>query len=92
MQVLHEKEQIFPDGRRRERNIPLSEKLLPGEDPVAAARRGIAEELGSKAIADSAIEVQGEYTTSVERSLSPSYPGVWSVVRPSAVPWWHVTA
>lgn len=46
-QVLTEAKQQLPDGRVRSRGIPLSEKLLPGEDWREAALRAVAEELGS---------------------------------------------
>jgi hypothetical protein len=43
---LVEARQIFADGRERARGTPLSEKVLLWEGPVAAARRGVLEELG----------------------------------------------
>lgn len=45
--VLVEAKQTFPDGRERCRNVLLAEKLIGSEPPVAAARRGVSEELGS---------------------------------------------
>ena len=47
IQVLTEVAQQLPDGRRRERYLPVSEKLLAAEDWVAAVPRAVAEELGS---------------------------------------------
>ena len=44
--VLIEAMQIFPDGSNRTRGRPLSEKVLPHEAPLDAARRGVLEELG----------------------------------------------
>ncbi len=43
--ILIEEEQVFYDGRRRQRNIPPAEKMLRGEDVAAAARRCLVEEL-----------------------------------------------
>src|SRR5262249_19567456 len=45
--VLIETELIETPGRRQARNRMPSEKMLPGEDPAAAARRGIREELAA---------------------------------------------
>lgn len=50
--------QIFSDGRRRSRGMPLSEKMFPGEAPLDAAERGIVEELGS-AIVEARAEGEG---------------------------------
>lgn len=38
--------QVLPNGARRARGLPLSEKLLPGEAWQAAVVRGVVEELG----------------------------------------------
>lgn len=78
--MLHEAEQVFNDGRRRVRNIPLSEKLLPGEDAATGARRGILEELGSAITDAEAIEVIGEVHTTSEWRASQSYPGLHTKV------------
>ena len=43
--VLIEAEQVFYDGRRRARNIPPAEKMLPGETYLDATRRCLFEEL-----------------------------------------------
>jgi len=43
---LVEARQDFADGRKRVRGRPLSEKMLPWEGPLAAAKRGVLEELG----------------------------------------------
>ena len=45
-EVLVEAMQHFSDGTNRTRNRPLSEKMLPMELPLDAARRGVLEELG----------------------------------------------
>ena len=42
---LIEAEQRLVSGQVRRRNQPPSEKMLPGEDPIATARRCLAEEL-----------------------------------------------
>lgn len=42
---LIEAEQVLTSGQVRRRNQPPSEKMLPGEDPFATARRCLAEEL-----------------------------------------------
>ncbi len=42
---LIEAEQLLTSGQVRRRNQPPSEKMLPGEDPFATARRCLAEEL-----------------------------------------------
>ena len=38
--------QVLPNGSRRPRGLPLSEKLLPGERWQEAVVRGVVEELG----------------------------------------------
>ena len=49
-EVLVEKEQVFADGTRKCRGRPLSEKVLPLEEPLETARRGVVEELGLEAL------------------------------------------
>lgn len=46
-QVLEEEFQVRPGGAVRRRGLPLSEKLLPGEDWRDGVGRAIKEELGS---------------------------------------------
>lgn len=84
LQTLVEVAQSFDDGRRRVRNLPLSEKLKPGEDPCVAAERGIREELGNH------IGPSTEITVHIDpehphcehsQSVSKSYPGLLSNVR-----------
>jgi hypothetical protein len=53
---LVESSQMLPNGRIRRRGMPLSEKMLYLEPPLAAARRGFAEELGLLA-ATAAVEI-----------------------------------
>jgi len=72
---LIEAEQLLTSGQVRRRNQPPSEKMLPGEDPFATARRCLAEEL---AITDEArihfpLQHVGERQLLVE---SASYPGL----------------
>lgn len=74
--LLHEQSQQFADGRIRTRNRPPSEKLHPGETPLAAARRCIQEEL---AVAVTAITVPLQ--TPAKRVVcdeSGSYPSLLS--------------
>jgi len=76
---LVEARQIFPDGRERARGLPLSEKMFAREDPLAAARRGVSEELGAAIHQGARVDVD-------ERSLvqwretreSASYPSLVS--------------
>ena len=84
LQTLVEVAQSFDDGRRRVRNLPLSEKLKPGEDPCVAAERGIRAELGNH------IGPSTEITVHIDpehphcehsHSVSKSYPGLLSNVR-----------
>ncbi|MEU6145321.1 NUDIX hydrolase [Streptomyces sp. NPDC047081] len=71
---LTEVRQLMADGAVRDRNSPPTEKMLPGETPVAAALRCLAEELRvdpqDVTVADSPPSL------SVEQSDSPSYPGL----------------
>lgn len=73
-QRLVETAQHFADGRVRARNRPPSEKLKPGEAPLAAAQRCLVEEL---AIEESRITVaRQEITERVTLDESGSYPGL----------------
>lgn len=81
VQVLHEAEQIFADGRRRRRGIPLSEKLLPGESAEEAARRGMIEELGSAITSTSILSVGATAAPETTTERSQSYPALRSQVR-----------
>lgn len=74
---LVEAKQILPGGRVRERNLLLSEKMLPDEDPFDAAIRGIREELGSILPENPEITIlKNTYSTSMEQHASTSYPGL----------------
>lgn len=69
---LLEDRQEFKDGRVRRRGLTgLSEKMKPGEDPIASAKRALSEELGLQA--DTEIEMLG---TREESNASQSYPGL----------------
>ncbi len=74
--MLIEAEQIFHDNRRRQRNLPPSEKMLRGEGYLDAARRCLHDELnlrpGSYHILDDSHEQQ-----EIVR-YSWSYPGLLS--------------
>lgn len=71
--VLIEVAQELRDGRWRFRLRPPAEKLKQGEDPRAAAVRGLCEELG---IAASEVYLEGGETTTEEIVVSTSYPGL----------------
>lgn len=89
-EALVEARQVFADGRERSRGLPLSEKMHACEDPIAAARRGILEELRS-ALPWGSGGVQlkpATLTTYEERRDSASYPslpGVYRIHRVDAV-------
>ena len=72
--VLIEAEQVFYDGRRRARNIPPAEKMLPGESYIDAAWRCLSEELQ---IDPDRVEIL-EHTHTSTQDLRPSwsYPGL----------------
>jgi hypothetical protein len=77
--VLIEAELIETPGRRQTRGREPSEKVLPGETPEAAARRGLREELGCP---DEAIRVLGVSGPRRDtRASTPSYPGLRSDYR-----------
>lgn len=68
---LVENRQEFSDGRERRRGLTgVSEKMLPNEAPICAAKRAILEELGITA------SDFGEITKSVSRSSAHRYPGL----------------
>jgi len=75
-QLLIEREQHFSDGRVRMRNRPPSEKMLPDEQPEAAALRCLREELGVEPAAIS-FALQ-EITKRTVRMDSGSYPNLCS--------------
>ncbi|KAL4424892.1 hypothetical protein ABPG77_002115 [Micractinium sp. CCAP 211/92] len=81
-QTLYEAEQVLPNGARRRRGLPLSEKLLPGERWQEAAVRGVLEELGPVLPQEpqaGGVEVdEASMEESVETKESQSYPGLLS--------------
>lgn len=72
--ILLEKAQEFGDGQMRYRNQPPSEKMRIGEDYLAAARRGLLEELG--VASDDVAFFQDSYRQRHAVIESPSYPGL----------------
>lgn len=71
--------QTLPDGRRRPRELPPSEKLLPHEGWRDAAVRCVAEEFESVLGGADALTLrEGSVTTRCVRRTSPSYPGLAS--------------
>ena len=76
--MLTEIEQEMADGRRRARGWPPSEKLKPGEDAPAAARRCLAEELGIAVPPETLCEGDPPYDHTLD---SPSYPGLPTTYR-----------
>ncbi|PRW57309.1 hypothetical protein C2E21_4331 [Chlorella sorokiniana] len=78
-QTLYEEAQVLPNGSRRPRGLPLSEKLLPGEAWQEAVVRGVMEELGPVLPANPQVEVdEASMQESVETKESQSYPGLLS--------------
>lgn len=74
--ILIEAEQVMQDGRRRARNIPPAEKMLPGESSVEAAIRCLQEEF---AVGREDIEiVEAGAATRQDERMSQSYPGLLS--------------
>lgn len=76
-EVLVEKEQVFADGTRKCRGRPLSEKVLPLEEPLEAARRGVVEELGPALGPEGEASIdlnESSLESWVEISDSRSYP------------------
>ena len=72
-QYLVETNQVFDDGRSRVRGIRgLSEKFMMGESPISAAKRAVSEELG---LGSNLLKFKS-VGQSVERKVSPSYPGL----------------
>jgi len=77
---LIEASQVLPNGKVRTRGMPLSEKMLYREAPLAAAWRGIAEELGLTGAAEGVtVEVDAASLTQWrERCVSRSFPSLLS--------------
>ncbi|MPY58957.1 NUDIX domain-containing protein [Streptomyces spongiae] len=76
---LTEVGQLMANGAVRKRNSPPTEKMKPGETPITAALRCLAEELGVRDT-DVTIDPQSLSVT-VEQDASPSYPGLTSEYR-----------
>ena len=75
--ILIEAEQLFHDGRRRQRNIPPAEKMLPGESIADAAKRCLEEELG---LNPRTVDVlKHSHRMRQELRNSWSYPGLTSL-------------
>jgi hypothetical protein len=74
--ILIEDSQVFIDGRRRLRNIPPAEKMLPGETVVETARRCLVEELHFRP--DEIDILENTHTCFNESRTSWSYPGLLS--------------
>ena len=75
VRFLVEEKQRLADGRVRERNIVLGEKLQPGESWGQAAMRALDEEL----YGDLAVRVDAlSYRKFVSDEVSRSYPGLLS--------------
>ncbi|MFN0110252.1 MAG: NUDIX domain-containing protein [Blastocatellia bacterium] len=72
--VLIETEQQFNGNQTRNRDIPLSEKLKPGEDQIYAALRGIKEEL--QVGAEQVEILKHSEKPRAELTESPSFPGL----------------
>jgi hypothetical protein len=82
---LVEARQVLPSGAVRPREMPLSEKMLPGEAWRAAVARGVAEELGAVLPAGHVLTLEEEtYREEVEEKESQSYPGLRSRVGAAA--------
>ena len=81
-QSLYEAGQILPTGTKRPRNLPLSEKMLPGEAWQAAAKRGVQEELGVILPRGAGVTLyEDTYERTEETKESQSYPGLQTEVR-----------
>eukprot|EP00961_Rhodomonas_salina_P094570 1272719-Rhodomonas_salina.1 len=80
---LIEVRQHLRNGAVKHRNRLLAEKFKPGENPIAAAVRGIREELGEVLDAEAAIRIGSERDLVIteEVDTSTSYPGLKSVYR-----------
>jgi len=73
-QILIELEQELDDKRKRNRNIPPSEKMKPGEDCLVAAKRCLLEELGVDQ--NNVILNMQECKANIRYRKSRSYPGL----------------
>ena len=71
-QILIETKEIKPDGKKKKRNSPMSEKMKAGESPIDVGIRGVKEEVGM----DCFIKPGSEINTIVEDETSASYPSL----------------
>jgi len=80
---LIEVRQHLRNGAVKHRNRLLAEKFKPGENPIAAAVRGIREELGQVLHPEAAIRIGSERDLVITEEIdtSTSYPGLKSVYR-----------
>lgn len=67
--------QLMADGAWRPRNEAPAEKMKPGEEPSATARRCVTEELG---VEGPGVVVGAVSERRLRRDSSPSYPGLAS--------------
>ncbi|CAG9467606.1 unnamed protein product [Pedinophyceae sp. YPF-701] len=75
--LLYEVRQILPDGRIRERNVVLSEKLVVGEFWQHAVQRAIEEELGPAINGWLEVDLdESSYSRTETVEDARSYPGV----------------
>lgn len=78
-QVLIEAGQRLPDGRMRQRSLPLSEKMIGAEGWQAAAVRAVSEELATALPQEWKCQLhinESSYLQLVEVQESMSYPGL----------------
>ena len=66
-----------PNGDKRYRDLPVSEKMLPGEDWKGAVQRAVAEELGSVLDGPPIIEIRRNSHKYVFCSSAPLVCGKW---------------
>ena len=66
VQFLQEEYQILPNGVKRARGVPLSEKMKAGEAWTDAVLRAVKEELGS------VLPSQLEVSTSIPQTMHPA--------------------
>eukprot|EP00879_Flechtneria_rotunda_P032298 GHRR01035479.1.p1 GENE.GHRR01035479.1~~GHRR01035479.1.p1 ORF type:complete len:211 (+),score=53.20 GHRR01035479.1:466-1098(+) len=88
-QVLIEAGQRLPDGRLRQRGLPLSEKMMGQECWQAAAVRAVGEELATVLPRDWQLQLhidESTYSQAVEIQESTSYPGLLTQVGSCGVP------
>eukprot|EP00240_Pyramimonas_obovata_P014211 CAMPEP_0118935664 /NCGR_PEP_ID=MMETSP1169-20130426/15766_1 /TAXON_ID=36882 /ORGANISM="Pyramimonas obovata, Strain CCMP722" /LENGTH=209 /DNA_ID=CAMNT_0006878723 /DNA_START=574 /DNA_END=1203 /DNA_ORIENTATION=+ len=79
-QILVEAKQVLPDGRERQRNRPLSEKLMRDEPWDEEAIRGVKEELGSCMGSNATLIIdKHSHRIKVEWLESTSYPGLLTI-------------